>query len=65
MANVMLMWSDILLRIKTVKVIKLSHKKIKNSGIIFMIIIIYFYNNNNSSAWEATSLFSQYRNDFP
>ena len=46
MANVILLWSDILRSThKIVKVIKLS-KKIasKDSGIIFMIIIIYFYN---------------------
>ena len=44
MANVILLGSDSLLRIKTVKVIKLL-KKIasKGSGIIFMIIIIYCY----------------------
>ena len=44
MANVILLWSDILLRIKLSKL--QSFKKIasKGSGIIFMIIIIYFYN---------------------
>ena len=47
MANVILLWSNIL-ELGIVKVIKLS-KKIasKDSGIIFMIIVIYFYNHDD------------------
>ena len=46
MANVILLWSRILLRIKINCQGYKAFKKIasKNSGIIFMIIIIYFFN---------------------
>ena len=45
MANIILLWSDILLRIKLSELQSFKKKLAsKDSGIIFMIIIIYFYN---------------------
>ena len=42
MANVILFWSDILLRIKSCKLKRFLKIAPKDSGIIFIIIIIHF-----------------------